>query len=126
MNGRNNDLILTKGSVVIILISLNLYPLYLSLIAWSRVGKFQRIFTDMFEGEPLPVITNILLATYKFFGIIPIILILLSFGLFFIRKYAGVYATLIGVITLISALSMRILILEGLVQPFILIMKKLS
>ena len=126
MEDRENELKLTKESAVIILIALNLYPIYLSFVAFLRVGKFQKIFEEILEGEPLPIITNILFATYKFFGLIPILFIILAFGVLFIKKHAAGYATLLGVLTLISALSMRILMVEGLFQPFILIINKLG
>ncbi len=59
MKETDNEIKLTKGSVIIILIALNLYPIYLSIVALWRVDKFQKIFTEMLEGE-------------SFFGVCPL------------------------------------------------------
>ncbi len=118
MSNITEEIKFRKIDIIVLLISLNLYSIYLSISIFIRIPLFKQMFCDILGDEPPPVVNQFVLDTYKYYILVPIILIILSFLLLKSKKNVSLYFIIIGIISILFTSILKSLMIEELVAPF--------
>ncbi|GEM_PF-5045318 len=117
---------ISKKHLVICIVILNLYPMYLAISAFVEIPRYEQLLVDLFEGEKIPMITSVMLATYKYLWLIPLILISISLALLEIKPESPLLPTALAIITLLTSLLMQIFLFHGKTEPMVRLIQKLG
>ena len=110
---------ISKKQLLVCLLIFILYQLYLSVAAFIEIPKLEKLLSELFEGEKVPLVTQWLISTYRFLWIIPFILVLFALALLNMRTTNNIFPILLFLTTLLALLLMHQFIIYGMLAPFL-------
>ena len=111
---------ISRRNATIGLLIFNIYPLYLSIVALFRVPKYKFVYEEFLEDSLYPPITDLVLISYQWLWIFPVVFIVLSLSLLFRKEIPSIgRITMFAVAIFIMSLILQAFLLEGLIAPLI-------